>query len=76
LADGILLERAGVPTASICTGAFASAAQAMAVAYGFPGFEHVLTEHPIASLTLPEIRTRVAEIVPHVLEILGVERNV
>lgn len=65
-----------MPTASVCTAAFRQAAQAMAVAYGFPGFEHVLTEHPIASLTLPEIRTRVAEMAPHIVEILEVERNV
>jgi hypothetical protein len=63
-----------VPTVSICTDAFRVPAEAMAKAYGFPGFEFVLTAHPVASLTLPEVRERVREMAPHILQILGVER--
>jgi hypothetical protein len=63
-----------VPTVSICTDAFRVPAEAMAKAYGFPGFEFVLTAHPVASLTLPEVRKRVREMAPHILQILGVER--
>jgi len=46
LADGILLERAGLPAVSICTDPFALTARAMADAYGFPGFEYVHTRVP------------------------------
>jgi hypothetical protein len=73
LADGILLERAGVPTVSICTDAFTVPARAMAKAYGFPGFEFVTVPHPIASLSLDQIRERVRDLMPELLRILGVE---
>jgi hypothetical protein len=73
LADGILLERAGVPTVSICTDAFTVPARAMAKAYGFPGFEFVTVPHPIASLSLEQIRARVRDLMPDLLRILGVE---
>jgi hypothetical protein len=73
LADGILLERAGVPAVSICTDAFRVPAQAMAKAYGFPGFQFVTIPHPIASLDLPQIQDRVRQLLPDLLWILGLE---
>jgi hypothetical protein len=73
LADGILLERAGVPAVSICTDPFAVTAQAMAKAYGFPGFEYVSIPHPVASLSQAQIRARVRDLLPELLRILGVE---
>jgi hypothetical protein len=74
LADGILLERSGVPAVAICTGPFRVPAEAMAKAYGFPGFGFLLTPHPVASLTLAEVRERVFQMTPRILEILGVEQ--
>ncbi len=59
---------------SICTDAFRVPAEAMAKAYGFPGFEFVTTAHPIASLSVEEIRARARALVPDVLRILGVEQ--
>ncbi|MBX6355238.1 MAG: hypothetical protein IRZ05_05190 [Micromonosporaceae bacterium] len=73
MADGILLERAGVPAVSICTDAFTVPARAMAKAYGFPGFAFVTVPHPVASLTREQISQRAREVVPDVLRILGVE---
>jgi hypothetical protein len=73
LADGILLERAGVPAVSICTDSFLVPAQAMAKAYGFPGFEFVTVPHPIASLDEAQIQARVRDVLPAVLRILGLE---
>lgn len=73
MADGILLERAGVPAVSICTDAFTVPARAMAKAYGFPGFEFVTVPHPIASLSAEQIRERVRALMPDLLRILGVE---
>jgi len=73
LADGILLERAGVPAVSICTDAFTVPARAMAKAYGFPGFEFATMPHPVASLALSQIRERVRDLMPDVVRILGVE---
>jgi hypothetical protein len=73
VADGILLERQGVPTVSICTESFRITGDAMARTYGFPGFEYVLVPHPVASLTADELSQRVERIVPQVIAILGVE---
>jgi hypothetical protein len=71
LADGILLERAGVPAVSVCTDIFRVTARAMAAGYGFPGFEFVTVPHPVASLSREEIRARVRDVMPDVLRILG-----
>jgi hypothetical protein len=73
LADGILLERAGVPAVSVCTDAFRAPAQAMAKVYGFPGFEFVTVPHPLASLDATQIRDRARAVLPDVLRVLGVE---
>jgi hypothetical protein len=73
LADGILLERAGLPAVSICTDPFALTARAMANAYGFPGFEYVSIPHPVASLTSLQISVLVRDLLPDLLRILGVE---
>ena len=58
---------------SICTDAFVVPAQAMARAYGFPGFEFVTVPHPVASLDETQIRARVRDLVPGLLRILGLE---
>jgi hypothetical protein len=73
LADGILLERNGMPAVSICTEPFRVTADAVAKAYGVPGFDYVLTGHPVANLSADEIGARAEEIVSRALEILGVD---
>jgi hypothetical protein len=73
LADGILLERAGVPAVSICTDSFVAPARAMAKVYGFPGFEFVTVPHPLASLDEAQLRARAADVLPGVLRILRPE---
>lgn len=71
LADGILLEREGVPAASICTEPFSVTAAAMAQVQGFPGYRFVSTRHPVASLTQDELDDRAREIAPTVLAVWG-----
>lgn len=58
VADGINLESRGVPSAVICTDAFVSTSQAMAKLKGQPDFPFLVTAHPIANLTGPEINGR------------------
>ena len=70
MADGIVLERAGVPAVSICTDAFVVPARAMADVYGLPDFEFVAIPHPIASLSPGEIEANVREVVSDVVRIL------
>jgi hypothetical protein len=71
LADGIVLERAGIPAVSICTDAFSASARAMARVLGFPGFEYVAVPHPIASRTEKEIAEMVRAALPEIVRILG-----
>jgi hypothetical protein len=70
LADGIVLERAGVPAVSICTDAFVVPARAMADVLGHPDFEFVTISHPIASLSPAEIETTVGQVVDDVVRML------
>ena len=62
-----------MPAVSICTEPFKIPAEAMARAYGFPGFQYVSVPHPVASLDAEGIRRRVEEMLPRLLEIFGVE---
>jgi hypothetical protein len=73
LADGILLERAGVPAVSICTDSFLTSARAMAKTCGFPGYEFATVPHPVASLDAMQIGERARDVLPEVVRILGVE---
>jgi hypothetical protein len=70
LADGIVLERAGVPAVSICTDAFLVSARAMADVYGVPDFRFVVIPHPIASLSPSQIEVNVKPVIADVVRIL------
>jgi hypothetical protein len=71
LADGIVLERAGIPAVSICTDAFRITAEAMANQMGFPGYQYVAVPHPIASRTEKEIDEMARDALPDVIKVLG-----
>jgi hypothetical protein len=58
IADGILLERCGVPTAVICSDAFSVTADAMADRHGAPSYRYVTTPHPVAILAPEQVRER------------------
>ena len=49
--DGILLEKAGVPSASIVTDVFEVTGRAMAEQWGLPYYKFLAMPHPIANLT-------------------------
>ena len=70
MADGIVLERAGVPAVSICTDAFVVPARAMADVYGLPDFRFLTIPHPIASLSPAQIEANVEPIMADVARIL------
>jgi hypothetical protein len=71
LADGIVLERAGIPAVSLCTDAFRVTAEAMANQLGFPGYQYVAVPHPVASRTEKEITEMARDALPEVVRILG-----
>lgn len=73
VADGIMLERAGIPAVSIVSDSFLVSGQAMAQVQGFPGYEFVAVRHPVASCDDQQLRERVLEVLPDIQRILGVE---
>ncbi len=70
VADGVSLEREGIPTAVICSDAFVSTADAMAGVQGAVGYRYVTTPHPVAVLSPEEVRERALRVLPEVLQIL------
>ncbi|HLH68895.1 MAG TPA: hypothetical protein VKY90_07665 [Candidatus Dormibacteraeota bacterium] len=70
MADGIRFERRGVPAVVICTDAFSGSSEAMARLQGLPGYRYAVTEHPLSSLTPPQVEERAAQLLPQVVAIL------
>jgi hypothetical protein len=70
VADGIVFEQAGVPTAVICSDAFVVTADAMAELRGAPGYRYVRTAHPVAVLTAEQVRQRAKQLLPEIVALL------
>jgi hypothetical protein len=68
--DGILLEKAGVPSASIITDVFELTGRAMAEQWGLPYYKFLMMSHPIANLTEAQLDQRAREIAPEVVKLL------
>jgi len=66
--DGLKLERAGIPTASIVTTPFIATGRAMAASWGVQDYRFLVTAHPIANLTEGELDTRADELAAQVLD--------
>jgi hypothetical protein len=68
--DGIVLEKAGVPSASIVTDVFERTARAMAEQWGLPTYRFLMMPHPIANLSEAELDQRARAIVSEVAKLL------
>jgi hypothetical protein len=68
--DGILLEKARVPSASIVTDVFEATGRAMAVQWGLPHYKFLMMPHPIANLSAAQLDQRAQEILPEVVKLL------
>lgn len=68
--DGVLLERAGIPSAVICSDAFITTADAMRDLQGMPDYPYLTTPHPVAVLAEDQVRARARELLPAVVEVL------
>ena len=68
--DGILLEKAGVPSASIVTEVFEVTGRAMAEQWGLPYYRFLVMPHPIANLSEAELDRRAREITPEIVKLL------
>jgi hypothetical protein len=74
VADGIAFEHAGLPAAVICSEAFTVTADAMAALRGAPGYEYIVTEHPVAVLTADQVKERAKRLLPEVVALLTAGR--
>ena len=68
--DGILFEKAGVPSASIVTDVFELTGRAMAEQWGVPTYKFLAMPHPIANLTEAQLEQRAQEISAEVAKLL------
>ena len=68
--DGILLEKAKIPSASIVTDVFEVTGRAMAEQWGLPYYKFLVMPHPIANLTEAQLDQRAREIAPEVVKLL------
>jgi hypothetical protein len=67
VADGIALERAGVPAAVICSDAFTATASGMAEVQGTPDYAYLTTSHPVAVLTPEQVAERAQPLLPQIV---------
>jgi len=68
--DGIHVENAGIPSATICTDRFVPTAAGMAKMWGAADYPTIYTEHPIENLTREQLRQRAEELAPQVVRVL------
>ena len=68
--DGILLEKAGIPSISIVTDAFVETGQVMASNWGVPEYRFLSIPHPIANLSDAELEERVNGVLDDVVKLL------
>jgi hypothetical protein len=70
VADTILMEQRGIPSAAICTEALRPAADAMARIQGAPGYRYAVVPHPVSSLDPEGVQQHAKLAAPQVLDIL------
>jgi hypothetical protein len=73
IADGIAFERAGVPSAVICSDAFDVTARATAEVQGDAEYRYVTTPHPVAALSAEQIARRAVELLAPVVAQVSLE---
>ena len=74
--DAILMERAGTPAIAIITEPFRATGEAMASAWGLPGYPFLATPHPIANLGDKELDERADRLLEAVETLLSQRRTV
>jgi len=68
--DGILLEKAGIPSISIVTDAFVETGKVMASNWGVPEYLFLSIPHPIGNLSDVELEERVNGVLDDVVKLL------
>ncbi len=65
-----MLEKAGVPSATIVTEPFEVTGRAMAEQWGLPYYKFLVMPHPTANLSEAELDRRAQAITPQVVKLL------
>jgi hypothetical protein len=68
--DGIHLDRAGIPAATICTDHFVDTAQATASVWGVPDYPVIYMPHPLSTCTDGEIQAEAQRLAEQVVRVL------
>jgi hypothetical protein len=68
--DGIHLDRAGIPAATICTDHFVATAQATATVWGVPDYPVIYLPHPLSTRTDAEIQAGAQRLADQVVGVL------
>jgi hypothetical protein len=70
VADGIVLEQAGLPAVVVTTDAFIASADAMARVRGVPGYKYLTVPHPMANLSEDGVRGKAEAAIPGIVGML------
>jgi hypothetical protein len=65
--DGVFFEDHGIPTATVISAGFVTAARAQAAALGADDYGPVVVSHPIQTLTRDEVRALADRAFPAIL---------
>lgn len=68
--DGIHLDRAGIPAATICTDHFVNTSEATATVWGVPEYPVIYMPHPLSALNDDEIQAQAQQLVAQAVNIL------
>lgn len=68
--DGIHLDRAGIPAATICTDHFVATGQATATVWGVPDYPVIYMPHPLSTLADAEIQAAAQSLAEQVVRVL------
>jgi hypothetical protein len=68
--DGVHLDRAGIPAATICTDHFVATARATASVWGVPNYPVIYMPHPLSTLTDDEIQAGARRLADQVVRVL------
>jgi hypothetical protein len=68
--DGIHLDRAGIPAATICTDHFVNTSEATATVWGVPEYPVIYMPHPLSALNDDEIQAQAQQLVARAVNIV------
>lgn len=69
--DGIHLDRAGIPAATICTDHFVATGQATAAVWGVPDYPVIYMPHPLSTLADIQLQAAAQHLAEQVVRVLS-----